>query len=182
MRKDVHRLVFLDETGTTTKMTRLRGRARVGARLKAKAPFGHWGTQTFIAGLRCNGLTAPWVVDKPVNPRDLRSLYRDPARPHFGAGRHCHSGQSRQSQERKGASDPEGARGLVLVSSALQSRSQPDRDGIRQAQGSLEAHRRKNHRRPYGKPSAISVISIPQTNAGTISRPQDMRPIKGSML
>ncbi len=43
----VHRLVFLDETGTTTKMTRLRGRARRGARLKADAPFGHWATQTF---------------------------------------------------------------------------------------------------------------------------------------
>lgn len=67
MREDVHRLIFLDETGSTTKMTRLRGRARVGERLKAKAPFGHWGTQTFIAGLRCDGLTAPWVVDKPMS-------------------------------------------------------------------------------------------------------------------
>ena len=67
MREEVHRLVFLDETGTTTKMTRLRGRARVGVRLRAKAPFGHWGTQTFIASLRCNALTAPWVVDKPMN-------------------------------------------------------------------------------------------------------------------
>jgi transposase len=66
MREETHRLVFLDETGTTTKMTRRRGRARVGARLRAKAPFGHWGTQTFIAGLRCDGLTAPWVVDKPM--------------------------------------------------------------------------------------------------------------------
>lgn len=26
------------------------------------------------------------------------------------------------------------------------------------------------------------MISIPQTNAGTSSKPQDMRPIKGSML
>jgi transposase len=67
MREKVHRLIFLDETGTTTKMTRLRGRARIGARLRAKAPFGHWATQTFIAGLRCDGLTAPWVVDKPMN-------------------------------------------------------------------------------------------------------------------
>jgi transposase len=74
MREDVHRLIFLDETGTTTKMTRLRGRARVGARLKAKAPFGHWGTQTFIAGLRCDGLTAPWVIDKPMN-RAIFELY-----------------------------------------------------------------------------------------------------------
>ena len=55
-------------------MTRLRGRARVGARLKAKAPFGHWGTQTFIAGLRCDGLTAPWVIDKPMN-RAIFELY-----------------------------------------------------------------------------------------------------------
>lgn len=67
MHEDVHRLIFIDETGTTTKMTRLRGRAHVGVRLKAKAPFGHWGTQTFIAGLRCDGLIAPWVVDKPMN-------------------------------------------------------------------------------------------------------------------
>jgi len=39
MRQQIHRLVFLDETGTTTKMTRLRGRARRGDRLKATAPF-----------------------------------------------------------------------------------------------------------------------------------------------
>jgi transposase len=69
MGQQAHRLVFLDETGTTTKMTRLRGRARRGARLKATAPFGHWATQTFIAGLRCDGLTAPWVVDQPMNRR-----------------------------------------------------------------------------------------------------------------
>jgi transposase len=74
MHEEVHRLVFLDETGTTTKMTRLRGRAPLGARLRAKAPFGHWGTQTFIAGLRCNGLTAPWVVDKPMT-RAIFEIY-----------------------------------------------------------------------------------------------------------
>ncbi len=67
MREEFHRLVFLDETSTTTKMTRLRGRARVGDRLRANAPFGHWGTQTFIAGLRSDGMTAPWVIDKPMN-------------------------------------------------------------------------------------------------------------------
>jgi transposase len=53
MREAAHRLVFLDETGTTTKMTRLRGRARRGARLKADAPFGHW--------------AAPWVIDQPMD-------------------------------------------------------------------------------------------------------------------
>ena len=33
----------------------------------ADAPFGHWGTQTFIAGLRCNELIAPWVLNGPMN-------------------------------------------------------------------------------------------------------------------
>lgn len=66
MREQPHRLVFVDETATTTKMTRLRGRARRGQRLKARAPFGHWKTQTFIAGLRCDGLTAPWIIDRPM--------------------------------------------------------------------------------------------------------------------
>lgn len=53
MRLEPHRLVFIDETGTTTKMTRLCGRCPKGQRLRSKAPFGHWKTQTFIAGLRC---------------------------------------------------------------------------------------------------------------------------------
>ncbi|WP_442866007.1 IS630 family transposase, partial [Aminobacter sp. HY435] len=69
MRLEPHRLVFIDETGTTTKMTRLRGRCPKGQRLRSKAPFGHWKTQTFIAALRCFGLTAPFVVDRPMNRR-----------------------------------------------------------------------------------------------------------------
>ncbi len=67
MRLEPHRLVFVDETSVTTKMTRLRGRAQRGERLHAHAPFGHWGTQTFIAGLRCAELTAPWVIDKAID-------------------------------------------------------------------------------------------------------------------
>ena len=69
MRLEPHRLIFLDETGTTTKMTRLRGRSLKGQRLRAKAPFGHWKTQTFIAGLRCSALTAPFVIDAPMDRR-----------------------------------------------------------------------------------------------------------------
>ena len=60
MRLEPHRMVFLpDETGTTTKMTRLRGRSLRGQRLLSKVPFGHWKTQTFIAGLRCDARPPP---------------------------------------------------------------------------------------------------------------------------
>lgn len=67
MRREPHRLVFIDETAVTTKMTRLRGRAPRGARLEADAPFGHWRAQTFIAGLRVDELAAPWLLDGPMN-------------------------------------------------------------------------------------------------------------------
>src|SRR5208337_1479726 len=69
MRTEPHRLVFIDETGTNTKMTRARGRCERGERLRAKAPFGHWKTQTFVAGLRCGALTAPFVIDAPMDRR-----------------------------------------------------------------------------------------------------------------
>jgi len=62
MRRKSGRLVFIDETSVNTKMTRLRGRAPRGKRLKATAPFAKWDTQTFIAGLRHNQLTAPWII------------------------------------------------------------------------------------------------------------------------
>jgi transposase len=67
MRAEPHRLVFIDETGTNTKMTRARGRCERGERLRSKAPFGHWKTQTFVAGLRSSALTAPWVIDAPMD-------------------------------------------------------------------------------------------------------------------
>jgi transposase len=64
---DTTRLVFVDETGTSTKMVRTHGRCRRGLRLIGKAPWGHWKTTTFTAGLRCDGLVAPWVLDGPMN-------------------------------------------------------------------------------------------------------------------
>jgi transposase len=64
---DSKHLVFVDETGTSTKMVRTRGRCRRGRRLIGKAPWGHWKTTTFTAGLRCDGLVAPFVLDGPMN-------------------------------------------------------------------------------------------------------------------
>ena len=63
---DPTRLVFIDETGASTKMARLWGRARRGQRCRAAIPHGHWKTTTFTAGLRLEGLTAPMVLDGPM--------------------------------------------------------------------------------------------------------------------
>ena len=67
MRRAPERLVFLDETSVKTNLTRLRGRAPVGERLHSAAPFGRWRTQTFIAGLTCGDLIAPWVIEGAMN-------------------------------------------------------------------------------------------------------------------
>ena len=52
---DPARLVFIDETGASTKMARLRGRAPRGARCRAAIPHGHWKTTTLVAALRLDG-------------------------------------------------------------------------------------------------------------------------------
>ena len=63
---DPDKLVFIDETGASTKMTRLYARAPRGRRAIASAPFGHWKTTTSVAALRRSGLTAPMVLDGPM--------------------------------------------------------------------------------------------------------------------
>ena len=64
---DPAKLIFIDETGASTKMARLRGRARRGQRCRAAIPHGHWKTTTLTAGLRLNGLAAPMMLDGPMN-------------------------------------------------------------------------------------------------------------------
>lgn len=64
---DVEKLVFIDETWAATNMTRSYGRAPKGCRCVGSAPFGDWQTTTFVAGLRHHRLTAPLLVDGPMD-------------------------------------------------------------------------------------------------------------------
>jgi hypothetical protein len=64
---DPARLVFIDETGLSTKMARLRGRSLRGERCRTAIPHGHWKTTTFVGALRLNGMTAPLVLDGAMN-------------------------------------------------------------------------------------------------------------------
>ena len=63
---DPARLVFIDETGTSTNMARLRGRAKRGRRVVGRVPWGHWKTMTLVAGLRQDAITAPFVIDRAM--------------------------------------------------------------------------------------------------------------------
>lgn len=48
-------------------MAPLRGWSPRGRRLIGRAPHGRWRTQTFLAGLRCDRIEAPCVLDGPIN-------------------------------------------------------------------------------------------------------------------
>lgn len=74
MRTALRRLVFIDETSLNTKLVKATGWAPLGERLVDYAPFGHWQTQTFIAGLRHDRLIAPWVIRGAIN-RQRFDLY-----------------------------------------------------------------------------------------------------------
>lgn len=58
-------------------MTRYRGRSPKGMRCVASAPYGHWTTTTFIAGLRYNDITAPMVLDGPMDGEAFLAYVRE---------------------------------------------------------------------------------------------------------
>jgi transposase len=60
-------LVFVDESGANTQMTRWRGRAFGGQRRVARVPHGSYQTSTLISGIRGEGPCAPWLFAGPMN-------------------------------------------------------------------------------------------------------------------
>ena len=72
-RLDAKRLVFIDETWAKTNMTRRYGRCARGTRLIAKVPQARWRTLTFLAASRCDRITAPCVIDGPINGTSFRT-------------------------------------------------------------------------------------------------------------
>lgn len=73
---DARHLVFIDESGARTNLVRQYGRCLRGRRLVAYAPHGHWKTTTFVVALRDEGLTAPMVLDGPMNGKAFLAYVR----------------------------------------------------------------------------------------------------------
>ncbi len=83
---DPERLVFIDETWASTNMARRHGRCTRGERLRVGVPHGHWKTTTFVAGLRNRGLTAPFVLDGPINRIAFETYVEEVLVPELGSG------------------------------------------------------------------------------------------------
>ncbi len=67
-------------------MARLRGRAKRGERCRAAVPHGHWKTTTFTAGLRLASLSAPMLLDGPMDGDAFRAYVRQVLVPELAKG------------------------------------------------------------------------------------------------
>lgn len=79
-------LVFLDEAGAKTNMTRLRGRAPRGARVHDHAPHGHWCTTTLVSSIRLDGTTACMALEGPINAEAFIAYVRECLAPALNPG------------------------------------------------------------------------------------------------
>lgn len=108
-----------------------------------KAPFGHWEIQTFIAALRHDGLTAPWVIDAPMNRRLFETYVETQLAPTLGPGDIVilDNLSSHKSEKAKAILKERGAWFLFLPPYS------PDLNPIEMAFAKLKAHLRKTQAR-----------------------------------
>jgi transposase len=78
-------LVFVDETGANTAMTRTHGRVPEGERVPGAVP-GFWTTLTLICGLRLSGVTAPLVFQGATDTATFESYVEQALVPQLHPG------------------------------------------------------------------------------------------------
>jgi transposase len=83
---DLRRLVFIDESGAKTNMTRRYGRTFGGARLVDATPHGHWSTTTMISAVRLTGQTAAMVIDGATDAAVFEAYVEQVLRPSLRPG------------------------------------------------------------------------------------------------
>ena len=178
---DAKRLVFVDETGTSTKMVRTHGRCRRGQRLIGKAPWGHWKTTTFTAGLRCDGLVAPFVLEGPMNGEAFLVYVETVLAPSLSEG-------DIVVIDNLSAHKVAGVRALIEARGAILLYLPPYSPDLNPTKWHSQSSRPCCARPPhepethFGTQSPTSSAHSRQTNAPTTSRTQDMLQPKWDML
>src|SRR4029078_1854064 len=82
---DPRRLVFVDECGANTAMTRTHGRAPVGQRVYTNTP-GRWESITMTCGLRLSGVTAPLAFRGATNTDIFETYVQEVLVPELKSG------------------------------------------------------------------------------------------------
>ena len=137
---DPEHLIFIDESGLSTKMARLRGWAPRGERCRAAIPHGHWKTITFVGGLTLAGFVAPMLLDGPMDGESFLAWVEQMLAPTLRPGNIV-------------VMDNLAAHQVAGVSQAIEARSaalrylppySPDLNPIENAFAKLKAHVRKS--------------------------------------
>jgi len=136
---EVTQLVFLDETGVSTTMTRTRGRAPVGERCVASVPHGHWKTTTCSAGLRVGAVSAPLLRDGAMDGEAFLGYRREFLGPTLHPGDIVIADNLRRHTV-EGVREASEAQGATLRSVPP---SSPDLNPIEKLFSTLQALRRK---------------------------------------
>jgi transposase len=154
-------------------MTRTHGRCARGKRPVAKAPFGRWRTLTFLAALRCDRLTAPCVIDRPINGASFRAYVEQVLVPTLNRGDvvvmdnlGSHKGRAVRHAIRTA-----GAKLFFLPAYS------PDLNPIEQVFAKMKTCCARPTREPSnkpGEPSEPCSPASPRPNAQTTSPTQDM--------
>lgn len=81
-------MVFLDESGAKTNMTRLYGRAQWGDRVYDHAPHGHWKSVTMLSAIRLGGIIekASIVLDGAINKPTFEAYVEECLAPSLSPG------------------------------------------------------------------------------------------------
>jgi transposase len=162
-------------------MAPLRGWGPSGQRLEASAPFGHWKTMTFIAALRHDRISAPWVIDGPING-ELFTLYVEQVLAPTLAKGELVILDNLGSHKGKPARNAIRAKGAHLMFLPPYS---PDLNPIEQVFAKLKHLMRAQSpvtSKQHGEKSANSSISSPRRSVPTISKTQGMFPYKNIVL
>jgi transposase len=83
---DPRRLVFVDESGTHTALTRLLARAPRGRRVSGQVPRNRGKNTTYVAALTWQGMQAPWTIEGAMDTAAFVVYVREVLRPTLQPG------------------------------------------------------------------------------------------------
>ena len=162
-------------------MARLRGRSLRGTRCLGAIPHGHWKTTTFVGGLRLGGVTAPLVLDGPMDGPAFLAWIEHMLAPTLAPG-------DIVVMDNLPAHKPDAVRIAIETTGAtlryLPPYS-PDLNPIEMASSKFKALLRRLRRGPLttsGPPSPRPCRNSPQTIAQTTSPPPGTGPSDRNLL
>jgi len=159
---DPERLIFIDESGLSTKMARLRGWAPKGERCRATIPHGHWKTITFVGGLTLEGFVAPMLLDGPMDGECFLAWIEQMLAPALRAGDLVIM-DNLSAHKVDGIKEAIEARGAELLYLPPYS---PDFNPIENAFAKFKAHVRKAAARTFEALEAAAADALQQFNPG----------------